>query len=201
MYKQVGKPKIIDGIMKKGVIVRHLVLPGHIEDSKKIIKYLYDKYGYNTALTLSGGGTTAYVATKFNKPSTTEYLKEITVGSYDYANVDLYVIPTNKTLNINNATKVGNVTIPYGGYTTYKLTTPIELTDTTFYVIAKYTYLSDGGPAVSIYIENSPWDIVTANSGEAYLSVNGVNYTDMIAALGGIHANAAITAGVVFAEL
>ena len=137
--------------------------------------YTYDKYGYNTALTLSGGGTTAYVATKFNKPSTTEYLKEITVGSYEYANVDLYVIPTNKTLNINNATKVGNVTIPYGGYTTYKLTTPIELTDTTFYVIAKYTYLSDGGPAVSIYIENSPWDIVTANSGEAYLSVNGVN--------------------------
>jgi len=31
--------------MKKGVIVRHLVLPGHGDDSKKIIKYLYETYG------------------------------------------------------------------------------------------------------------------------------------------------------------
>lgn len=158
--------------------------------------YTYDKYGYNTSLTLSGGGTTAYVATKFTKTTAAEVLKEITVGSYDYANVELYVIPTNTTLNINNATKVGSVTIPYGGYTTYKLTTPIELNDTAFYIIAKYTYLSTGGPAVSIFIDDSPWDIVTANLGEAYLSIDGVNYTDMITALGGIQANAAITAGV-----
>ena len=162
--------------------------------------YTYDKYGYNTSLSLSDGGTTAYVATKFTKSSTTEYLKEITIGSYDYANIELYVIPSNTTLNINNATKVGNVTIPYGGYSTYQLTTPIELNDTSFYIIAKYTYLSTGGPAVSIYIEDSPWDIVTANLGEAYLSVDGVHYTDMIIALGGIHANAAITAGVVSAS-
>ena len=45
MVKQVGKP-IFDknGIMKKGVIVRHLVLPHHQEDSKNIIKYLYETY-------------------------------------------------------------------------------------------------------------------------------------------------------------
>jgi len=33
------------GIMQKGVIVRHLVLPGYLEDSKRIIKYLYDNFG------------------------------------------------------------------------------------------------------------------------------------------------------------
>ena len=33
-----------NGMMEKGVIVRHLVLPNNIEDSKKIIKYLYEKY-------------------------------------------------------------------------------------------------------------------------------------------------------------
>lgn len=45
MYKQVGKP-IFDnnGIIKKGVIIRHLMLPNNIYDSKRIIKYLYDKY-------------------------------------------------------------------------------------------------------------------------------------------------------------
>lgn len=45
MFRQVGKP-IFDenNIMKKGVIVRVLLLPGHLEDAKKIIKYLYDNY-------------------------------------------------------------------------------------------------------------------------------------------------------------
>jgi len=52
MYRQVGKTKIVEGIIKKGVIVRHLVLPGHIEDSKKIIKYLYDKYKDNIYISI-----------------------------------------------------------------------------------------------------------------------------------------------------
>lgn len=46
MVRQVGTAEFDeDGIMTKGVIVRHLLLPGCIEDSKKIIKYLYDTYG------------------------------------------------------------------------------------------------------------------------------------------------------------
>ena len=41
MQKQVGKTVINEnGVMEKGVIVRHLVLPGHIENSKKILKWL-----------------------------------------------------------------------------------------------------------------------------------------------------------------
>lgn len=41
MIKQVGSP-IFDenGLIKKGVIVRHLVLPGHIQNSKHILKWL-----------------------------------------------------------------------------------------------------------------------------------------------------------------
>lgn len=41
------RPKIVidkNGIMKSGVIVRHMVMPNNIGDSKRIIKYLYDKY-------------------------------------------------------------------------------------------------------------------------------------------------------------
>ena len=34
-----------DGILQKGVVVRHLCLPSHIEESKSIIKYLFDTYG------------------------------------------------------------------------------------------------------------------------------------------------------------
>lgn len=45
MIKQVG-PFVLDenNLLKKGVIVRHMLLPGLVEDSKKIIHYLVDKY-------------------------------------------------------------------------------------------------------------------------------------------------------------
>ena len=52
MYRQVGNPIIKRGIMKKGVIVRHLLLPNHIDDSKKVIKYLYDNYKDNIYISI-----------------------------------------------------------------------------------------------------------------------------------------------------
>ncbi|MBQ6809667.1 MAG: radical SAM protein [Clostridia bacterium] len=46
MVRQVGKP-VFDtrGMIKKGVIVRHLVLPNQVEDSKRVLEYLYETYG------------------------------------------------------------------------------------------------------------------------------------------------------------
>ena len=45
MYRQVGNYSFDkDGLMTKGLIVRVLILPGHVEDAKKIIKYLYMTY-------------------------------------------------------------------------------------------------------------------------------------------------------------
>ena len=32
-------------IMKRGVIVRHMMLPGHIGESKRILRYLHERYG------------------------------------------------------------------------------------------------------------------------------------------------------------
>lgn len=45
MFKQVGKP-VFDknGIMQKGVIIRHLMLPGLLFDTKKIIDYIFSEY-------------------------------------------------------------------------------------------------------------------------------------------------------------
>lgn len=34
-----------DGLMRRGTIVRHLILPGYTEDSKAVIRYLYETYG------------------------------------------------------------------------------------------------------------------------------------------------------------
>ena len=44
MVRQVGPVEIKKGLMKKGVIVRVLVLPGHTHDAKEIINYLYKTY-------------------------------------------------------------------------------------------------------------------------------------------------------------
>ena len=40
------------GMMRKGVIVRHLMLPGGIKDSKAVVKYLYETYGDNIYISL-----------------------------------------------------------------------------------------------------------------------------------------------------
>lgn len=46
MFRQTGPYEIDEktGLMKKGVIIRHLILPGHTEDSKKIIDWVADTF-------------------------------------------------------------------------------------------------------------------------------------------------------------
>ena len=45
MFDQVGTP-VFDstGLLKKGVVVRHLILPGCVDDSKDVIDYLFGTY-------------------------------------------------------------------------------------------------------------------------------------------------------------
>lgn len=47
MFRQAGKPVFSpeSGLMKRGVIVRHLLLPGQAPDSKRILRYLHETYG------------------------------------------------------------------------------------------------------------------------------------------------------------
>ena len=52
MYKQTGKFQIKDNLLVSGLVVRVLVLPGHVDDSKKIIKYLYDTYKDNIIISI-----------------------------------------------------------------------------------------------------------------------------------------------------
>lgn len=48
MYHQTG-PCTFDeqGILRCGILVRHLILPGQVKDSKKVLHYLHDTYGDN----------------------------------------------------------------------------------------------------------------------------------------------------------
>lgn len=53
MYRQTG-PAVVrdDGLLLRGVLVRHLMLPGHLQDSKRIVKYLYETYGDGIIISL-----------------------------------------------------------------------------------------------------------------------------------------------------
>lgn len=46
MFRQVGKPvwDTKTGLLKRGIIVRHLLLPKRLADSKKVVNYLYHTY-------------------------------------------------------------------------------------------------------------------------------------------------------------
>ncbi len=53
MFQQVGSPVFDNrGIIKRGVIVRHMMLPGLLFDTKKILDYLYSTYGDSIYISL-----------------------------------------------------------------------------------------------------------------------------------------------------
>ena len=81
MYKQVGKPIInSQGIMERGVIIRHLVLPNMIENSKKILKWIKDNLDNKVYVSIMAQYFPTYLAKddkKINRKLTKEEFKEI----------------------------------------------------------------------------------------------------------------------------
>lgn len=81
MYEQVGKFEIVDDLMVKGVIVRVLVLPGHTDDSKNLIKYLYETYGNNIIISIMNQYTPVEVIDKYpnlNRKVSDEEYEDVT---------------------------------------------------------------------------------------------------------------------------
>lgn len=53
MYFQVGLPKFDEnGLIKKGIIIRHLVLPNHIDNSKKVLLWIKENMPKETYVSL-----------------------------------------------------------------------------------------------------------------------------------------------------
>lgn len=77
MYRQVGDPcfDLKSGLMQKGILVRHLLLPGQTKDSKKILRYLFETYGNRIYISIMNQYTPlSHVAhlPELNRPVTTE---------------------------------------------------------------------------------------------------------------------------------
>lgn len=53
MFNQVGNPEFDEnGLIKKGVIIRHLVLPNHIQNSKNVLKWIKDNLNEDVYISL-----------------------------------------------------------------------------------------------------------------------------------------------------
>lgn len=86
MVKQVGTPQFNkDGMLIRGVIVRHMMLPGLLEDSKKIIHYLVDKYNDDIFISIMN---------QYTPTNNLDKYKEInkTVDKNDYEELIAYAI-------------------------------------------------------------------------------------------------------------
>lgn len=93
MVNQVGKACFNDKeLITRGVIIRHLMLPGLLFDSKKVIDYIYDNYGSNVYISLMNQYTPM-----FNSGKYPEINKELNPKHYD--SIIDYCI----TLGVHNA--------------------------------------------------------------------------------------------------
>ncbi len=53
MYRQVGNPQFNkNGIIQKGLIVRHLVLPNHLQNTKQVLKWLYKNMSHEIYISI-----------------------------------------------------------------------------------------------------------------------------------------------------
>ncbi len=81
MYRQVGTPKFNeDGIMQRGIIIRHLVLPNHIQNSKNILKWIKENMPQDVYVSIMAQYFPTYKAKEdelLNRKLTKKEYKEI----------------------------------------------------------------------------------------------------------------------------
>ena len=68
MYKQVGSPQLNEkGIMKKGLMIRHLILPNNIKNSKKVLKWIKENIDNNVYVSIMAQYFPTYKAKNMDK--------------------------------------------------------------------------------------------------------------------------------------
>ena len=82
MRKNIPQDIVEEGLMKKGIIVRHLVLPNNTNDSIKVLDWIKDNLGVNTYISVMGQYTPLYKACDFKEINRTitplEYKRVLT---------------------------------------------------------------------------------------------------------------------------
>lgn len=88
MYKQVGSLEFDEnGIIKKGVIIRHLILPNHTENSKKVLKWIDENMPKDIMVSVMAQYFPTYKAKYIN-----ELNRKITKNEYKKIENFLYML-------------------------------------------------------------------------------------------------------------
>lgn len=88
MYRQVGTPKLNEnGIMQKGLMIRHLILPNHVENSKQVLKWIKENLDNNVYVSIMAQYFPTYKAKQLE-----ELNRKITQKEYEEIETYLYEI-------------------------------------------------------------------------------------------------------------
>ncbi len=86
MYRQVGNPKLNEnGMMKKGLMIRHLILPNQIENSKQVLKWIKENLGNNIYVSVMAQYFPTYKAKELD-----ELNRKLTKNEYEEVENYLY---------------------------------------------------------------------------------------------------------------
>ena len=81
MYRQVGTPVLDEnGVMKKGLMIRHLILPNEVQNSKKVLKWIKENIDSNVYVSIMAQYFPTYKAKEdklINRKLTKKEYKEI----------------------------------------------------------------------------------------------------------------------------
>ena len=92
MYKQVGNAEFNeDGTLKKGVIIRHLILPNHIQNTKNILKWIKENMPEEVLVSVMAQYFTTHKAKN-------DILINRKINNKEYKEIEKYLY----TLNIKN---------------------------------------------------------------------------------------------------
>ena len=86
MYRQVGIPELNEnGIMQKGLMIRHLILPNQIENSKQVLKWIKENLDNNIYVSIMAQYFPTYKAKELD-----EINRKLTKQEYDEVENYLY---------------------------------------------------------------------------------------------------------------
>ena len=86
LYRQVGSPKLDDnGIMKKGLMIRHLILPNQVENSKQVLKWIKENIDNNVFVSVMAQYFPTYKAKEIEGLN-----RKLTKGEYEEVENYLY---------------------------------------------------------------------------------------------------------------
>ena len=86
MYNQVGAPTLDEnGMMKKGLMIRHLVLPNQLQNSKDVLKWISENMPSDIFVSVMAQYFPTHIAKEF-----TEINRKLTIEEYNEIEQYLY---------------------------------------------------------------------------------------------------------------